>query len=118
MLIVRPVTKQDIDAFSPLEENPSIKAICWELDGRVVGIGGVARVGGRWLAFFSPTDELRPYKMTIARNAIRFFDRMRKEGIKFIYAERNPNEHSSERWLKSLGFEIDPKSHYFYRWSA
>jgi hypothetical protein len=117
-LIVRRTTREDIEDYSPLETNPSIRAMTFELDDYIIGMGGIARIQGRWLAFFSITDELRPYKITIARAAIRFFAHLRKEGVKFIYADRDPNEPTSERWLESLGFEIDPKSNYFYRWRA
>lgn len=115
---MRPTTRADVEAYSPLETNPSIKARTFLIDDEIVGMGGVARIQGRWLAFFSLTDKLRPHKVTIARAAIRFFEQMRQEGVKFIYAEKDQTEPTSDRWIKSLGFEIDPKTNYFYRWRA
>ena len=117
-LVLRRATQRDVEALSPWDENPSVKAICAEIDGEIIGLGGVMYVKGRWLAFYSATEKLRPYKIAVGRAAVRFFRQMRQDGVKFIYADRDLNEPTSGRWLQSLGFEVDPKSRYFYRWSA
>lgn len=117
-LIIRPATREDIDELSSLEGKPTVRAWCAELDGKPVALGGIAHCKGRWLAFFGQREEAEAYPITVARNAIRFFDQMRESGITFIYAERDFDEPTSGRWLESLGFELDPKSNYFYRWRA
>lgn len=118
-LIVRPATREDIDAFSDMTDKPTIRAYVAEMDGKVIAIAGAARAKGRWYAFADLPDEIRPYKMTIMRNAKRFIDDLRRQGVMFLYAQPDPNEPKAIAWLSSLGFEPDPRSGgILYRWSA
>lgn len=117
-LIVRPATKEDIETFAPDREKPSIRAWVGDLDGEIIALGGVAFTKGRWFAFLDLTERARPYKMTLARAALRFFAEMRKDGIRYIYAEADLDEPTSLRWLTSLGFTLDPRTLHLYRWSA
>lgn len=89
-----------------------------ELDGEIVALGGCALVKGRWLGFCDLREEARPFKMHIARAAIRFLDHARKDGIRFIYVTADTQETGAVRWLTSLGFEVDPRTQYLYRWRA
>ena len=116
--IVRKATIEDIEAYSELSTRPSIKAVVLEVDGKVIGIGGLCLSKGRWYAFVDLDDEARVYKTTIARTAIRFLRQARADGIKFIYAGRDHEEPRSGVWLESLGFEIDPRTQILYRWRA
>ena len=117
-VIVRSATKADIEAFSGMADKPTLKAMVGEIDGRIIGIGGVALAKGRWFGFVDLTEEARPYKMHIMRAAKRVLAEAKREGIRFIYAEASPHEPGAIRWLTSLGFKIDPRSQLFYRWSA
>ena len=114
--IIRPATQADIETFSDLRSKPSVKAWVAELDGEIIGLGGAAFVGGRWFAFLDITDKMRPFKMTLMRTAILFLRELHKQGVKFIYAEADLEESNAPRWLGSLGFTIDPRSGYLYRW--
>ena len=116
-MIVRPATREDIEAFSTRPNKPSIKACVGVLDGKIVALAGVAFSKGRWFAFCDLLPEARPFKFTLARNAIRGMEELKKQGVRFIFAAADPNEPGSERWLESLGFRIDPKTQ-LYRWSA
>jgi hypothetical protein len=117
-LTVRPATREDIAAFSDLANKPTVRAWIGELDGAIISMGGIALVKGRWIAFVDLTEAARPYKMTIARTAIRFLEAARRDGIRFIYAEMDVKEKSAERWVHSLGFSLDPRSQYLFRWRA
>ena len=117
-MIIRTATRDDIEAFSKLRNKPTIMAWVGDIDGRIVGIAGFARVHGRWYGFCDMREEARPYKMTIARAAKRAMQDAKRHGIKFIYAKNDPKELGAERWLTSLGFRIDPRSQQLYRWSA
>lgn len=117
-VIVRAATREDIEAFSDLEAKPTAKALCAELDGRIIGLGGIAFIRGRWFAFCDLTPEARRYKVLIAKTARRIFADARRDGVKFIYTEADPNEPRAIAWLHSLGFELDPRSQTLYRWSA
>ncbi len=113
---VRRATREDIDTFSDLKNKPTIRAYVGEVDGEIVGIGGLAFSHGRWFAFCDLTDKARKYKMTIARMGKRIVDDAREMGLRFVYAEADPKETTAVRWLKSLGFELDPRTTYLYRW--
>ena len=115
---VRPATRADIEAFSDLRGKPTLKAWVGELDGEILGIGGLAYAKGRWFAFCDLKPEAREYKMTLARTAKMVLREARQQGIRFVYAEADLNERASVRWLTSLGFRLDPRTAYLYRWSA
>lgn len=113
---IRWATKADIDAFTNLPSYPTIKALVAEMDGRIIGLAGLAFSQGRWVAFCDLSDDMRKYRYVIARSAKRLFEQARRDGIRFIYAEADLNEKGSVRWLTSLGFEIDPRGGRLYRW--
>ena len=56
--------------------------------------------------------------MKIAKAAKRAMQEANRRGIRFIYAQTDPNELGAERWLKSLGFRVDPRTPSLYRWVA
>lgn len=79
--------------------------MCMEIDGYIVGIGGVALKDGRWFAFTDLADEARERKIVLGRAAKRFFQDLKRDGIANVFAEKNNSEATAERWLASLGFE-------------
>lgn len=87
-----------------------------ESDGQVIALGGIARIGGRWLAFTDFKPEARKHKITLARAARKFFDEL--EGIKFVYAGQDEKEPTSLRLMTWLGFSLDPKTNKLYRWGG
>lgn len=115
---VRPATRDDIEAFSDLPDKPTLRAWAGEVDGKIVALGGFAFSHGRWFGFVDLTDEARKHKFTIARAAKMVLSEAKRQGIKFIYAEADPNEPGARRWLASLGFTVDPRTLYLYRWRA
>ena len=118
MMRVRLATKEDIEAFSDLPSNPTVKAWVGEVDGRIIALAGFAFLKGRWFGFCDLLDEARQYKMTIARAAIKALDAAKRDGVRFVYAEANRDEPGAIRWLTSLGFTVDPRTAYLYRWRA
>jgi hypothetical protein len=116
--IIRPATRDDVKAYAPDKLAPTLRGCVMELDGEIVAIAGIARLQSRWRAFVDLKPEARRYKFHIARTAIRFLNEARRAGIKYIYAEIDPCEPSALAWVTSLGFSIDPRSGYFYRWEA
>lgn len=115
---VRPATREDIEAFSDIPNKPTLKAWVGEVDGEIVALGGFAFSKGRWFGFCDLKDEARRYKMTIARAAKMIIAEAKKQGIRFIYAEADKDEPSAVRWLTSLGFAVDPRTAFLYRWRA
>lgn len=113
---IRPASRGDISSFSLLNDVPTVKAWCAEIDGTIIGMGGLAFSGGRWFAFINLTEEARPYKMTIMRMAKRTMAEAQHMGIRFVYADADIREPRAVTWLKSLGFELDPRSNHLFRW--
>lgn len=117
-VITRQATRDDINAFSSAANKPTVKAWCIEADGKVIALGGLAFSHARWFAFCDLTPEAREYKMAIARTSRKVFDEAKQSGIRFIYAAADPKEPRAVDWMSWLGFELDPRSQYLYRWSA
>lgn len=116
--VIRPATRDDVKSFAPDKLAPTVRAMVMDLDGEIVGIAGIALLNSRWRAFCDMHEAARPYKFRIARAAARFFADLRREGIRYIYAECDEEEPRSLQWLTSLGFELDPRSLTLYRWTA
>jgi hypothetical protein len=116
--IARPATREDIDAFFGPRAKPTMKAWVGELDGKPIGIGGLALVEGRWIAFCDLTPEARRYKRVIVRTAKLIMEEASRSGIRFVYAEADTEEPMALRWLGSLGFEPDERSGRLFRWEA
>lgn len=117
-IIIRNATAEDINAYSAMAEKPTIKAMALIVDGEVLGLGGVAMIAGRWLGFVDLKDEARQYKTTIARAAIRFLADLRRDGVRYIYVQRDESEPRAGIWLASLGFETDSRTPHLLRWRA
>ena len=115
-VIVRPATREDIAAFSDMADKPTVKAWVGEIDGKIVGMGGLALIGGRWFAFLDLTDEARSSKITLMRTAKRVMAEARRMGLRYVYAQVSTHEANAAAWLRSLGFELDPRSEVLYRW--
>ena len=116
--IIRKATHSDIEAFSSMAMKPTIQAWVGDLDGKIIGIGGFAFSHGRWFGFCDLTDEARKYKLTLVKTAKMVMQEAQKQGIRFIYAEVSDVEPGAMRWLKSLGFSLDPRSLCLYRWKG
>jgi len=117
-LIVRNATAADIASYAGRPSAQTIRAVVADLDGKIIGIGGMYLQQGRWYAFADVPEECRKHKMHIMRAAIRFLADARRSGVRIIYACRDEDETGSLKWLTSLGFEPDPRSITFYRWRA
>lgn len=103
--VIRPATREDVDQFSPGHAKPTVRAFVGEVDGKIIGIGGLARVDGRWFAFCDLSPAARAYKLSIVRLGRRIMADARKMGLAFVYAEPDLTEPNAKRWLASLGFE-------------
>jgi len=117
-LIVRRATAEDLARFSDMANKPTTLAWVGELEGRIIALGGLARVNSRWFAFCDLTAEARPFKMAMMRTAKRVMAEAKRQGFKFVYAQIDHNEPGSVAWITSLGFELDPRSGELYRWSG
>lgn len=116
--IVRRATREDIEAFSSMQDKPTVNAWCMEKNGEIIGLAGLALIKGRWHAFCDLTPEARIHKISVLRTAKAIFEEARQQGIRFVYADADPHEPRAVAWMFSLGFIKDPRTQYLYRWSA
>ena len=72
----------DVDSWYRGKSMPSIKAFKLADDEMIYGLGGIMNVGNRWWAFLDLAEEAQDYKLLVARGAKRFFNELKKDGVK------------------------------------
>lgn len=83
-----------------------IKCITAELDGRVIGIGGLGfRPDGTVIAFAQISDEFRKYPRAVHRAGRAGMALIRASRVPLVVAEARPANPAAERWLMHFGFE-------------
>lgn len=122
-VVVRPATRADMARFygDRDEAMPTVVALVGEVDGRLVGIGGVARFSGRRVAFCDLTGEGRRYRVALVKAARRLMDRLRRQAGRrpiTVVARADDRESGARRWLTSLGFQPVPDTKGTFRWQA
>lgn len=123
-VVVRPATREDIaKAAEDMEATPTVKAWVGELrepgeEPRVLAIGGLHRIGGRWKIFLDHTDEAKAYPMHLMRWARRVMAEARAMGLARVYAQIDPDEPGAVKWVESLGFRFDERTEFYWCWHA
>lgn len=98
---------------------PSMVAWCGRVNGKMIGSGGYFKHQGRWHGFIDLTPECDNYRKELHYWAIRALQHAQKTGIRFIYAEMEPEGNpGASNFLYRLGFRLDPRSLYYFRWRA
>lgn len=105
-LIVRHATAADVDAFYGSRPYQTVRALVADLDGKPVGLIGLARENGCSKIFseYGPELKGRLKCMAILR-AIKTVLEWAKESSLPVIAVAQPEEPDSPRVLKRLGFE-------------
>ena len=105
-----PATRADFAELAAVSENtpavPPVRvlALAAKVDGRVIGIGGVAFFPtGQKVAFADITDEARKYPVSIHKAGLAAIDLARRHGIRQLVATGESHD-ASRRWLLRLGF--------------
>lgn len=97
---------------------PSMVSWCGKVDGKVIAAGGYFRLQGRWHAYSEFKEEALEYKFEIGFWAMRALQHARKSGIRYLYAELDSTHPGASAWLQRLGFHLDPRTMYYFRWKA
>lgn len=99
-----PLTHEHLTAFyGEAGRQPSVKGVACLVDGDVAGIGGLAYLGGKVLAFCELKEAARPFKTAIHRSAVRLLAEARQRH-RMIVAECDEREERAREWLSRLGF--------------
>lgn len=116
--VIRPATREDLDKFynGKFRFQFTTIAMVGLVRGRVVGVGGVAYVDGKLVAFAEFKPSARRYKVTIVKAAILAIEQAKAAGARFIWARADPREPGAVRWMTSLGFKPTNMPQ-MYRWA-
>lgn len=83
-----------------------VRAFTAELDGKPIGLGGLALLpDGTWAAFVHVTEGARRFKIALHKAGLRTLQEARARGIRRLVALAEPGVEPAERWLMRLGFE-------------
>jgi hypothetical protein len=102
---LRPTVAADLPHLIGVALPHRIKAISAEVEGRIVGIGGIAyRPDGTVIAFVQMSDEARKYPVAIHRAGLMAMKMIRDSRVPMVLAESQDGVAAAEPWLKRLGF--------------
>lgn len=100
---VRPATREDvIRNYGSCDF--TLFAYVGELNGDIVGFGGVVLAGGRAIAFYEIDDRLRERPVFLTKMALLVLRRARQAGHRHIFCIPEPGEPRARPWLEKIGF--------------
>lgn len=105
MMTISPTTPDDVAEFGHATPPYRIRAVTGRVDGKIVGIGGIAYLpDGTVAAFLEATDEARRHAVTLNREARKALSEAAKAGHRVVVALADSSIEAAPRWLKRLGF--------------
>lgn len=100
---LKPATASDFISFYGSPPKNTVRAIVCVLDGRVLGVAGIERHHGFYVAFSDISTEMRSYKKTILSAGIRLVEMIRQCSLPVVSIQ-NLEEKTSRNFLTRLGF--------------
>lgn len=102
---LRPTTAADMPHLTKDPLPARIQGITAEVDGQVIGLGGLSyRPNGTVIAFAWISEQARKYPLAIHRAGRMAMDLIRASRLPMVVAEAEPGNPAAERWLERLGF--------------
>lgn len=102
---LRPTVADDIPSLTSDPLPARIQGITAEVDGQVIGLGGLSyRPNGTVIAFAWISETARKYPLAIHRAGRMAMDLIRGSRLPMVVAEAEPGNPAAERWLERLGF--------------
>lgn len=111
---IRKASVEDYKFFYPGQPVPTFDGIVAEINGKPVAIGGFCHYAGYVVAFVDLREEARPYFMHLYRLAHSYMEKARVAGYRYVYAKRDPNQDTADRFVRRFGFV--PKDDIIYEW--
>lgn len=99
--VFRPATKKDVEEFYP-EASQTFHAYVVEINGEVLGIGGIYYIGNFLVAFAKNKPELDAYPFTKARGAKKIMNII---GDRYCIAFADTKIPEAPKLLERLGFQ-------------
>lgn len=104
-VVIRPATLKDFQDMIGEPLPYRVRAFAVELDGKVLGVGGLAYLpNGTIGAFVHMAEGARRYRLALHRAGLRTMDEARRLGIRRVVAMAEPGVEPAARWLERLGF--------------
>lgn len=104
MLEVVPATKELLTEYYGEPQDPRVRAFVALLDGKPIGVGGIAYRGQNLEVFSDLQPEMKRYKLTIYKVARKIRDILREKRLP-AFAVANPDEPTADAFLRRIGFE-------------
>ena len=108
-----PATREILESYYGEPREHTTKAVVAVDDGKVVGVAGISRIEGKWVAFMSATDEARKHKKEFVRG-IRAFRKLLNGMNRPVYADADPKINGSDLLLRHAGFK---NRGMYYEWT-
>lgn len=117
---LRPAVADDFRDLVGKDPPFRVQAITGELDGKPIGIGGIAhQPDGITTAFLTFRGDARKVSVSLHRAALLTLESARKLGIRRIVAKADPDIERAEPWLLRLGFEpLEYDGERFFVWNS
>lgn len=100
----RPATQRDFLAFYGRESPWTLRGAVAEMNGEIVGFGGVYFDQDTAMAFSDMRDTMRRKRKDVVRAARHLMALIRSFGVP-VFAYANPAEYTAPKLLARLGFE-------------
>ena len=104
---LRPATAADFAALFDRPIPHRVRAIAAELDGKLLGVGGVVYRPDGVFAFAQFTEAFRLYPVAMHRAGVAGMALIRAAGLREVFAEDQPGNPAAVRWLERFGFRRD-----------
>jgi len=102
---LRDATRADFDGLLDEPLPWRSRAIAGEIDGQLLGVGGIARLpNGTWAAFVHLTPDARRYPVALHKAALLVLEKARRARIPCLVAIAEDGIEPAKRWLHRLGF--------------
>ena len=106
--VLRPATAGDVADFFGKPQAKTVQAVVMELDGRVIGIGGLAYEGDKLVAFGDFKPEALKYKRMVVKGARMVRDMVAKARAP-VFTVADDKYPGSAKLLLRLGFDqVEP----------
>ena len=105
-ITLRPATRADLDAMLAEPLPYRVRAIAGEIDGEILGVGGLAfPPNSSAIAFLQARARARAYPVSLHRAALMILAEARRLRLPRLVATAEEGVEPARRWLVRLGFE-------------
>lgn len=109
-VVIRPTRPSDLKHVIGEPLPYRIKTLTAEIDGKILGIGGIAfPPGGMVEAFVQQAPEAKNYPFAFHRAGLMAMKMIRESGVREAVASCDKDNPVAVRWLKRLGFVEGPR---------